>query len=301
MASPDPCACVLNFLYSPEIGNTVEIPEEHEESRKGRKRVRDPENWKHKHLKKPGLRKNAPHLEISTLSGCCKECLKAFSVSHLTKIPNDFEALYYEQQNIYLNGLLHRRETKKTSGHKRISTPTLTPKGKRLGRPPAEESKFSFTYSIHNEKGIDAKVCQKAFCCVHGFSLKRLHVLRDKIMSAGEDAIVWDKRGKHGNHREISDDVRELIRDHILSFPARSSRYSRSDNSERVYLSPELSIGRLYRDFLQKHDPEYVRLEQENREQVILHKPQQPLRKPIASSHFYHDIFVTEFNIFWVS
>lgn len=208
----------FSFLYTPEVGQTVEVSEEHEALQKGR---RNPENWKHKHVKKPGLRKNAPLCDISSLSGCCKkDCLKRFSVTHLNKLREDFEALYYEQQNIYLNGLLHRHETKKTSGHKRKATPTLTSNEKRLGRPPAEESKFGFDYSLHNEQGINVKVCQKAFCAVYGFSSKRLRVLCDKITSAEEEAIVWDKREKHGNHRQISEDVRDLIREHIRSFPA---------------------------------------------------------------------------------
>ena len=32
------------------------------------------------------------------------------------------------------------------------------------------------------------------------FGPKRLQVLRDKITSATEDTIVWDK---HGNHRQV--------------------------------------------------------------------------------------------------
>ena len=124
-------------------------------------------------------------------------------------------------------------------------------------------------------------------------------MLHDEIISAIEDTIVWDKCGKHGNHRQISEDVCELIRDHIHSFPAQSSQYSRSNNSGRVYLSPELSIACLYRDFLEKHDPEIIKKQEENRERVVSHQPQKALPKPLASQHFYHDIFVTEFNIYF--
>jgi len=199
-----------------------------------------------------------------------------------------------------LNGLLHRHETKKTSGHKRKSNPGTTLNGKRLGRPRAEDSKFSFDYYLRDENGLDVKVCQKAFCGIHAFGPKRLRVLRDKIKSADEGSkIIWDKRGKHTNHQKVDDSVRDLIREHIRSYPARSSHYSRSDNLECVYLSPELSIARVYRDFLEKHDPEFVRLQEENRERVVLHQPVQQLRKPIATLHFYHDLFVTEFNIYF--
>ena len=36
---------------------------------------------------------------------------------------------------------------------------------------------------------------------------------------------------------------------------------------------------------------------EENRQRVIDHQPVQKLPKPLATEHFYHDIFVTEFNI----
>lgn len=302
-ATGDPTGSDFTFLYSsPDVGQTVEVqPEaEQEPSRAGRKRARNPDDWTKKHVKRAGLRKNAPYIDISSLSGCCKkECIMKFSQPHLSKIRRDFESLKYEQQNIYLCGLLHRHETKKTSGHKRKSNPSVSSKGKRLGRPPAEESKFSFDYCLINEKGITVKVCQKAFCGVHAFGPKRLRILRDKIASAGEGGIIWDKRGKHDNHQRVSDEVRNLIREHIRSFPARSSHYSRSDNPDRVYLSPELSIARLYRDFLEKHDQDYVMKEAENRERIINHQPVEKLPKPLATEHFYHDIFVTEFNIYF--
>ena len=154
-ASPGPSAgSEFTFLYSPDVGQTVEVPEEHEPSCEGRKRTRNPDNWKHKHVKRPGLRKNAPYLDISSLSGCCKrECLKCFSQQQLSRVRKDFEALNYEQQTIYLNGLLRQHETKKTSGHKRKSNPAVSSNGKRLGRPPAEESKFTFQYCLHDERG----------------------------------------------------------------------------------------------------------------------------------------------------
>ena len=112
----------------------------------------------------------------------------------------------------------------------------------------------SISYCLINKKGIPVKVCQKAFCGVHAFGPKRLWVLRDKIASAGEEGIICDKRGKHDNHQRVNDDVHNL--EHIHSFPAISSRDSRSDNLGRVYLSPEL---RLYHDFLEKHDQDYVK------------------------------------------
>ena len=219
-----------------------------------------------------------------------------FTPVHLAKIRKDFESMFYEQQNQYLSGLLHRYETKKSSGHCRKEKPAISPSGKRVGRPPAEASQFSLRYTIHNADGINVKICQKAFCAIHGFGPKRILVLRRKLQSSG-GCIEPDQRGKHDNHPTVSESTRDQVKAHIQSFPTRQSHYSRADNSGRTYLSPELSINRLYLDFLQKHDPDYVAMEQENQRRKRVHQSAITFRNPIVSEHYYQDIFVTEFNI----
>ena len=198
--------------------------------------------------------------------------------------------------------LLHCYETKQSKGNKRKSSPKLTGKGKRLGRPPAEDSKFSFSYTLRNDRGLNVKVCQKAFCAVHGLGLKCLQVLGCKIQGASEMSdVAWDKRGKHSNHYKIDEDIRQFVQEHILSFPSRGSHYSRQDNSNCLYLSAGLSIAWMYHDsFLEIHDPEYLKLEKESKCKKWCHELDQDqvsLWKPLVSEHFYHDIFVTEFNI----
>ena len=48
------------------------MTEQQEAGKTGRKRVRNPDKWDIKHVKRPGLRKNSPRLEIADLSDCCK-------------------------------------------------------------------------------------------------------------------------------------------------------------------------------------------------------------------------------------
>ena len=64
----------------------------------------------------------------------------------------------------------------------------------------------------------------------------------------------------------------ELIRGHIRSFLTRGRHYSREDNSGCTYLSTELSITRLHRVILEKYDPEYLQLEEENCQRKIAHQ-----------------------------
>ena len=289
----------FGFLYSPTVGHVEEVVAEQETGTTGRKRVRNPDKWTKKHVKRPGLRKNSPRLQISDLSetDCCrKKCLQQFSPSHLSKVRDEFESMYYEEQNIYLNGILKRRETKKTRGHARKANPTISAKGNRVGRPPAEDSCFTYEYFIRNEKGVDIKVCQTAFCSVYGFGPKRLLILRKKQGRDGA-SLEPDRRGKHDKHVAVDESLKDLIREHIRSFPVRHSHYSRQDNRGRVYLSPELSIAKLHRMFLEAHDPEYIQIQEDNVQRRIAHQPVEKLRKPLVSEHLYHDIFVSEFNI----
>ena len=79
-------------------------------------------------MKKPGLRKNSPYVTITEGMECCrKKCFQIFNVSHLQKNYNELRK--YEEQNIYLNGLLHCRETKKASGHPRKANPAVSVNG----------------------------------------------------------------------------------------------------------------------------------------------------------------------------
>ena len=106
---------------------TIIMNNRQSKERKGCRRTRNPDQWHSEHIKKRGLRINAP----CEITSCYKKkCLQSFSVEHLQKLKNDFQQLYYDQQNIYLCGLLHRFKAKKTSGHRSKSNPSTTINGK---------------------------------------------------------------------------------------------------------------------------------------------------------------------------
>ena len=106
---------------------------------------------------------------------------------------------------------------------------------------------------------------------IHGFEKRRLKFLRKK-MPIGSTIPEPDCRGKHDNS------------------------YSRHDNPGRLYLSPELSVARM---FLAKYVPDYVSYLERRREVLVNHKEATDSveRKPIITEHYYHDVFVNEFNI----
>ena len=117
-------------------------------------------------------------------------------------------------------------------------------------------------------KSLNVKVCMKAFCAVLGFGPKRLLVLKQKMKSATEVCIELDR---HGRPQKVPEEVWELVRDHIRTFLARNSHYSRKSNHGRTYLSSDLTIARLYKNFLQIHDPQYLALQEANLQRKISH------------------------------
>lgn len=89
------------YSYSLVVGNEVELSEDQEQSRRGRKRRCNPEKWTKKPTKRPGLRKNSPLPVINSEAACCKKkCPHEFTSSHLNKLRSEFRFLFYEQQNI---------------------------------------------------------------------------------------------------------------------------------------------------------------------------------------------------------
>ena len=133
---------------STEVQGTVEIVAT---KRKGSKRKRNPETWKTKHVKKPGLRKNSPRIELSHDTECChKECLKQFSTAH--RLREKFETLYYDEQNLYLYALIGRRETKRSVRHPRQPNPTSFPSGKKVGCARVEDSSYAFVCYLYDEE-----------------------------------------------------------------------------------------------------------------------------------------------------
>jgi len=107
---------------------------------------------------------------------------------------------------------------------------------------------INFCFNLLDDKNLNVCVCQKAFCTVYRFGPKRIQVMQRKI----ESGELKDVHGKHDNHPAVDSEIKDLVLDHIKSLPSRQSHYLRKDNSERTYLSPDLSITRLYHEFFGK-------------------------------------------------
>lgn len=195
-------------------------------------------------------------LRIATDIECRCKCCSKFSVEEKRTIMQQFNDLAdHDRQNIYLRGCVTVNKSEKIRRRPRNEEPNT--------------ARNSFSYSITiSDKTI--KVCKAALCALHGISRARL---AKKVLNF--DVDITDGRGKHGNHIRLDDEIRNKVREHIRSFPARESHYSRSKNQSRKYLDSNLSISEMHRLLVK----EYPNLERS------------------AKYWLYEDLFNHEFNI----
>lgn len=97
-----------------------------------------------------------------------------------------------------------------------------------------------------------------------------------------------DLRGKHTNRsNRISTDITFKINAHNNSFPKIQSHYSRPDNSNVNYLSPELNISKMYKLYLEKNEPEKFELIQRGEKKI----------KPIVKYDYFSKHFKNNLNL----
>ena len=98
---------------------------------------------------------------------------------------------------------------------------------------------------------VSSKVCKTAFLRIHGLSNGRLdRALQAQAKSGGSPHS--DQRGHHEPGNKTGDADMNYVKEHINSFPKYQSHYSRSDNPNRHYLSPSLSVALMYTLYKEK-------------------------------------------------
>ena len=89
------------------------------------------------------------------------------------------------------------------------------------------------------------RVCREFLLRTLDISHGRFNRLCEKVQASPSE-IPSDKRGKHGNRNRIPKDAIQYVKNHISSFPTYMSHYSRVNNPNKRYLSPGLSLGKMY-------------------------------------------------------
>lgn len=123
--------------------------------------------------------------------------------------------------------------------------------------------------------GQNVRICKQFFMSTLGISSRVIRTVTEKQDSMTKGILKQEMRGKHTNHKSISNDIREDIRAHINSIPRIPSHYCRSQ-TKKEYIEGGKTVADLYRD--------YKKLCQEE-------------NKPYANYLMYYTIFNQQFNI----
>ena len=99
-------------------------------------------------------------------------------------------------------------------------------------------------YYVHNgERSV--RICKVAFLRLYSISSGRLtRLLANQAKHGGVPRL--DARGYKEPPNKTSEEDLTFIRTHIESFPVYQSHYSRNDNPDRQYLTPDLSISKMH-------------------------------------------------------
>lgn len=103
---------------------------------------------------------------------------------------------------------------------------------------------YSREYYVKNGKA-SVQVCKAAFRSIFAVSDGRINRAL-KAQNAALGAPHTDRRGRHVPKNKITDERKVFVREHIESFPKYQSHYSRKDNPNRSYLSPCLSLSKMF-------------------------------------------------------
>ena len=169
------------------------------------------------------------HVFDNTPCGCKMKCYNQLSVDDRKKLYDGFWASgSFDVQNAYLCGCVRSVEVARRYTSKQ------------------NDSRRQCTRVYYVEKGsLSVKICKKAFLKIHGISNGRLdRALRAKQLAGGSPHC--DQRGKHEPANKTKKETVDKIKAHINNFPPYKSHYSRKDNPNKEFLSPMLSIQKMY-------------------------------------------------------
>lgn len=174
--------------------------------------------------------------------GCKSKCFDLVTMPVIKEVFDDFWAIgEYNLQNEYLSKLMSSKIVK------------------RRRKPVEQAEKFrrhSVAYNIiYKNEAIP--VCKTAFHRIFGLGAGRFRHVQNKEAKTG--VVEKDRRGTVTHARKIPTEAVDVIREHINTLPAVSSHYCRAKSKERKYLTPDLTVPKLYAlyaDYASEHHPD---------------------------------------------
>lgn len=125
---------------------------------------------------------------------------------------------------------------------------TVTPRYKYSNKEAPRKPNNAYYFLID---GQQVRVCKCFFMATLAINHKVITtVLRKQTLCNSGKVMEKDKRGRHGKHKKISEDIKNSIRKHINTIPRIESHYCRS-HSSKEYIEGSKSIADLHRDYLE--------------------------------------------------
>ena len=163
-----------------------------------------------------------------TPCGCSRKCFDVVSIQQRQQLFDGFWKIsHFDVQNAYLCGCVkvvdvHRRYTQSASSRRN----------------------YSRQYFVSNGS-VSIQICKIAFLRIHAISNGRLSRALQAMQKEGGTPHS-DQRGRHEPSNKTSEASIRVVKEHIEMFPRYRSHYSRKANPHREYLSPDLSLTKLY-------------------------------------------------------
>lgn len=238
-----------------------------------RKRKRAPQSWKRNKaaiLREKGeayssysgknIPKKIPYLGTLCSEVCPLKCSIKFNQEQREKLFTDFHKLKVNAKNALLYNCISKIDIyrRRSDAKKKKSS--------------------SFVYMVKNGSET-VRVCKSALSALFSIGRGKIDHIQKSIKS-GRSVPPLDGRGKHVNRPHgVASEVADYIENHINSFPAEESHYSRTKNIYKKYLSPLLSLKKMYDLYL---------------EQVNTHDLPEQFK---ISESTYRNIFSSKFNL----
>jgi hypothetical protein len=132
-----------------------------------------------------------------------------------------------------------------------------------------DDSRRQKTRVFHFIKDDSTKVhiCKKMFCQTLQISNGAL----DRALKRDADQSFCEKRGKKAPANKTTTENVDHVRQHINSFPKYISHYSRKDNPNCRYLSPNLNLALMYRMYKEDCDEQQKKPVGETKYRKVFH------------------------------
>lgn len=174
--------------------------------------------------------------EVQLLNRCQKNCRDKISPELQETIFKDYWNMgNYNLRIAFIAGLIDIQDKKMTCNVKSSAAP--------------RNRQYSYCYFL-NINGLRTQVCQKCFKATLGETDRFLKTVISKKINSSGTSTTQDLRGKTPSGKKLPEERFKEIVDHIRSFPAYESHYSRS-HSSKMYLNSDLSLSKMYKLYVE--------------------------------------------------